>query len=226
MRPRPLCTKLNEMLTSGLELGVFSAIQTHVVTGPLGRETLGPTTDIGMVSDFGVSLPEFVRLLEKQQFSAVFDDYSILMIECSFSADRIRRHRYSYIPCPVEPRLIVDRPQLIPIDEWISDRVSTAQSSPFRSMGTYRFDFDMALAESLVEGHPASHLTFASPSCRMPVCSPMSISHFLNFIFDNFQRPAARFWSDYAPFLTSTGIESTITEQEQLLHHIFWREEV
>jgi hypothetical protein len=59
----------------------------------------------------------------------------------------------------------------------------------------------------------------------MPVCSPMSISHFLNFVFDNFQKAAARFWLNYAPFLKSDGIESTITESEQLLHHVFWLED-
>jgi hypothetical protein len=98
--------KLNEMLLGGLELGVFSAVQTHKLTGPLGRESLAPATQIGMISDFGVSVPEFVRLLEQEKYSAVFDDYAILIIECSFSANRLRRHRYSYIPCPIEQSLI------------------------------------------------------------------------------------------------------------------------
>jgi len=226
MKPRPLCNKLNEMLERGLERGVFLAIQTHVLAGPLGRESLGPTTTLGMVADFGINLHEFVKVLDEGRYSAVFSNYAILRIECSFDSDRLRRHRYSYIPCPVEPTSLLGRPPDKPIVEWIVDVVSAGGDDLFRSLGAYRFDFDSALLNSAVEGHPASHLTFVSPECRMPVRSPMSISHFMNFIFDNFYKGDREFWLDYAPFLSSYGIEDTITEGEQLLHHIYWRDEL
>jgi len=48
MRPRSLCDKLNEFLTTGLANEVFLAIQTHLLADNWRRQSLGPVTAPGM----------------------------------------------------------------------------------------------------------------------------------------------------------------------------------
>ncbi len=46
-----------------------------------------------------------------------------------------------------------------------------------------RFDYDV---ENQSVMHPASHFTFLTSNCRIPVCSPISPLLFVQFILNNF----------------------------------------
>jgi hypothetical protein len=222
MRPRALCNKVNEFFERGMEKGVFLAIQPHLLRGALGGEILEPPTNIGMLTAGGVSVPEYIELLDTDRYSAVFHDHALLMIQCIFEGNEIRNHRYGYIPCPVKPDLMAQRPEEISIADWVRSVISSAGVDGFLSLGTYRFDFTKTTAARSRDPHPASHFTFASAGCRIPVRAPMSISHLMNFLFDNFYRPHRSFWNDFAPHLTGANALDTITEQEQTLHHVTW----
>src|SRR5262249_50819453 len=100
MRPRPLCEKLNEFLATGLEEGIFQAIQTHILEGNTDRESLNPQFAPGMVSDVGIAIDEFLAALDESHYSAVFFDGALLIMQCTFSHNMLQTHRYSYIPCP------------------------------------------------------------------------------------------------------------------------------
>jgi hypothetical protein len=225
MRPRALCNKINELFERGLEEGVFLAIQTHLLHGITSREILGPSTNIGMLSEGGVSVPEYLELLDSDRYSAVFDDHALLMVQCIFENSQILAHRYGYVPCPVKAELLAGRPEDISIADWIRLILSSSGIEAFISVGTYRFDFTKVTPARLSDPHPASHFTFAAARCRLPVRSPMSISHILSFLFDNFYRHHRPFWNDFAPHLTGVAIADTITEGEQMLHHLTWADE-
>jgi hypothetical protein len=226
MRPRALCNKLNELFERGLGEGVFLAIQPHLLTQHRRFETLEPAVALGMLSDFGVSISEYLDLLENNRYSAVFSDYAVVTIQCTFASERLRTHRYSYVPCPVRPELMADRSAEEALADWIRSGIAAAGIESFRSVGTYRFDFVDVTTRQDTDPHPVSHFTFASPNCRLPVRSPMGISQLFHFLFDNFYRRYRRFWQEFAPFLSCFGIEDTITADEQLLHHLNWIDEL
>ncbi|MGY8704273.1 DUF2290 domain-containing protein [Bradyrhizobium sp. 18BD] len=225
MKPRALCNKINEFLEKGLEQGVFLAIQPHLLRGLAGSEALEPPVNIGMLTAGGVSVSEYVELLDADRYSAVFHDHALLMLQCNFAGNEIRNHRYGYIPCPIRPDLMVDRPEDIPVADWVRSVVSSTGVDSFLSLGTYRFDFTKSPPTRSTEPHPVSHLTFASAGCRLPVRSPMTISHMLSFLFDNFYRQYRTFWNDFAPHLNGGVLGDTITESEQMLHHLTWADE-
>jgi len=168
---------------------------------------------------------EFVEILDAGRFSALFDDAAILGIECTFDRGTLRSHRYTFVPCPFDPELVSLRPESIPIADWLRESVLSYGLEAVRSVGAYRFDCVRKPPERSADPHPISHFTFGSPDCRVPVRGPMSISDFLNFIFDNFYRGARPFWLNHAPFLTCEGVEPTITWDEQQLHHLQWMED-
>ena len=224
MRPRPLCDKLNEFLTTGLANEVFLAIQPHLLEDSGRRQSLGPVTAPGMVSAGGISITEFLEILDQNCYSAVFADGALLVMQCTFINDQIDTHRYSYIPCPVDSTLLSLRPEEITLADWLRDSVLADGIDVFRSTGTYRFDCIRVVPSRDTSPHPVSHLTFASSDCRVPVRGPLSIADFLNFVFDNFYRQHRLIWLDYSSHLTCMGTDATITREEQQLHHLNWED--
>lgn len=222
MRPRALCNKVNEFLEKGLEEGIFLAIQPHLLRGFAGTEMLEPPTNIGMLTAGGVSVSEYIDLLDADRYSAVFYDHALLMLQCNFEGSEIQNHRYGYVPCPIRPQLMADRPEEISVADWVRSIVASTGIDSFLSLGTYRFDFTKKAALTSKEPHPACHFTFASAGCRLPVRAPMSISHLLTFLFDNFYRQHRPFWNTFAPHLSSGDVIDTITDSEQMLHHLTW----
>lgn len=221
MNPRDLCTKLNELLADGLSEGVFVAIQPHLLIGSQSGESLAPSQPIGMIGTgaSGVTFADYIQLLENARYSIVLADYSLVTIECFFETRRLVKHRYGYIPCPVVPVLAQGRPEDTAVADWLKEVVAAWGLDALLSLGTYRFDY---APKQKAQGHPASHFTFASADCRIPVRAPMGISDFLNFIFDNFFRQHLSFWRKFSPFLTCAGVEDTIEVDEMVRHHISW----
>lgn len=219
MKPRELCNKLNSFFEDGYSKGIFLAVQHHVLDGPAGNEALGPTTTLGMYADGGLSLEEYSALVDSGRYSAIFSDHALITVECLFSSGSLIKHRYGYIPCPVHKELMEERPLEIPIADWVREAASGQGGDVFRSLGIYRFDYAPKQAG---DRHSASHLTFVSKECRIPVRSALDVSGFLNFIFDNFYARHIPWWLGYAPFLTSETVEDTIEYDEMIRHHISW----
>ncbi|WP_415552655.1 DUF2290 domain-containing protein [Gluconobacter cerinus] len=179
-----------------------------------------------MVSAGGISIDEFLAILDENRYSAVFADGALLHIQCTFNGDDLDTHRYSYIPCPVEPGLVELRPNEIALADWLRDDVLVRGIDVFRSTGTYRFDCVRTAPARDSSPHPISHLTFGSPDCRVPVRSPLSIADFLNFVFDNFYRQHRPIWLNYSSYLTCAGTNMTITMAEQQLQHLYWSDDL
>lgn len=224
MRVRPLCNKLNEFLEVGLEAGVFLAIQHHTVTDGGVSRSLAPTSRLGMVRENGITAHDYLSILNDSTFSAIFSDCAVLSLECRFSPDeRMQAHRYHYIPCPIRPELMADRSEPIAIADWVENVIETHQVNAVMSVGTYRFDFSVDMADDdELNPHPLSHLTFASQGCRIPLRAPLSPSSFLRFTFENFYRRHEKHWYDFAPHLRCLGDEPSIRVDELERHHISW----
>jgi len=223
MKPIPLTKKLNEFLSEGLANDVFEAVNFHTLRDLGSVQKLGPDIDFPMMASGGVSAEEYVKVLEDNNYSAVFKDGSIIVIQVSFEGVRLHSHRYIYLPCPIDQQYISIRSPDIPLADWVRGVVDIEGTESVKSAGYIRFDCVRDLPPT-DEPHPVSHMTFASGDCRVPVYRPLSISEFLNFVFDNFYRQSRNLWLDFAPHLNCDGTEETITIAEQGLHHIYCSE--
>lgn len=125
------------------------------------------------------TLGEYQRLIAGRQYTCLLRDGSFLQISAMFDGQRLIRHRYCFFPCP----LTLDLGEDLTISEHIELLSDAELLERLRLDGPIRFDFDAVAA---CEGHPASHLTALRSSCRVPVFAPLSVGHFVRFVFANF----------------------------------------
>lgn len=223
MRPPQLLSKLNRFLGDGNERRVFEAVTYHSLKNIGSREQkIEPNSHIPMVSAEGVTVEEYLQILEKNSYSAVFDDGAVIIIQVTFKQNNLHSHRYIYIPCPIAQKYISKREADMLLADWIRIIIDEKGTRPIISSGYLRFDCVREHEQSPMEPHPISHMTFISGSCRVPVYRPLTIASFFNFIFDNYYRKHLSFWLKYSAFLNSDGIEDTITAEEQTFHHLDW----
>ncbi len=225
MKPTQICEVLNRFLLDGFASDIFQAYQTHKIDVHGDRIKLVPVEDLGMISSGGISVGEYIDILDRGAYSAVFMDGSIIYIQATFNGHSIDSHRYFFIPCPFYEKATMSKPSHFTLADWLRDSVELEGVEAFRSVGTYRFDCVRELPKDTSVPHPISHMTFGSADCRIPVKGPLSISYFMHFIFDNFFRPQRPFWLGYSSYLNSGDTEITITNLEIQQHHLNWEEE-
>lgn len=219
MKPRPLTQKLNEFLADGLAHVIFDAINTHKLNDHGSALSLEPDSKIPMINSNGISASEYIALLDNNSYSTVFNDGAISIIQAKFKNQKLHSHRYIFIPCPLDQQFISNRPNDIPLSDWVKEVINTEGITSLKSTGYIRFDCVRDLQKTK-DPHPVSHMTFSSGDCRVPVHSPLSISAFFNFLFDNFYRRHRYLWLKHSSFLNCEGTEDTITLEEQMIHHI------
>ena len=222
MDPKSVVDILDRFLVEGLDKRIFLAVQPHILKFEGAQVRLSPAVRIGMVTKGGITISEYVDLLDKNQYSAVFSDGSIFYVECIFSGRTLNRHRYFFIPCPFVEKSIASKPKHISLADWLRESVDRNGKDVFSSKGTFRFDFVRESSPEAGEPHPASHLTFASDTCRMPVRGPLQISSFMKFLFENFFRSDRQIWFDFAKNMRLDEGEVIITNEETYLHHLNW----
>lgn len=225
MRPQSVVLVLDQFLAEGYAKHIFLAIQPHILKFGGEQVELSPESRIGMITNGGITISEYVDLLDNNQYSAVFYDGSLLYMECAFSGEELNRHRYFFIPCPFVERTITSKPDHSELADWLRDRVDIDGKEVFSSRGAFRFDFSREPLRGTADPHPLSHLTFASGTCRMPVQGPVQISSLIRFLFDNFFRNYRHLWLEFATNFRLDEGEVTITNEETQLHHLSWRTE-
>ena len=222
MDPKSVGDILDRFLIEGLDKRIFLAIQPHILKFEGRQVKLSPAVRIGMVTKGGITISEYVDLLDNNQYSAVFGDGSIFYVECIFSGRKLNRHRYLFIPCPFVEKTIASKPRQMSLADWLRESVDRNGKDVFSSKGTFRFDFVRESLHGVGEPHPVSHLTFASDTCRMPVRGPLQISSFIKFLFENFFRSDRKIWLEFAENMRLYEGEVTITNEETYLHHLNW----
>ena len=72
MDPKSVVDILDRFLVEGLDKRIFLAVQPHILKFEGAQIRLSPAVRIGMVTKGGITISEYVDLLDKNQYSAVF----------------------------------------------------------------------------------------------------------------------------------------------------------
>ncbi len=159
------------------------------------------------------TVSDYCEWLESGAYSAVLFDGAILQISYDFDGNDLIGHRLAYYPCPfdVDTELLRTSPVLDVI--WL---YRGRDDERVRLRSPLRFDFDKGAQQA---GHPAVHLTLLWDHCRWAVVAPISLGHFLRFIFRHFY-PALWNAHDFIRQWPQELGERTITRTEEGALHI------
>ena len=126
-------------------------------------------------------MEEFRRTIKERWYSLLMFDGAAIQISYLFKNGELQKHRLCYFPCPVffeqddiAQLGILDLLEYV-TNEDLDDRL--------RIEGPVRFDFDLSAGST---EHPPSHLTISRSTSRVPVSYPLSVGHFMKFVFENF----------------------------------------
>ena len=146
------------------------------------RITWGSTAESNdpLLGQADSTVSEYRQWLSLNKYSVILFDGSIIQITYEFLGNSLTKHRLLYFPCPFQlPADLLDELPILDLIDYYIDR----GIDDVRLRGPVRFDYDRAIDAA---DHPASHFTFQSPHCRIPVMSPLSLGQFMKFIFRNF----------------------------------------
>jgi hypothetical protein len=158
------------------------------------------------------SVAQYCNYVAGQAYSIMLFDGSLLQLSFDLTGDTIVGHRLSYHPCPFEldPALLLGLPLLDAVDLY-----RTAGIDYLRLRSPLRFDYSSANA---AEGHPLSHLHMLWSHCRCAVIAPISLGHFVKFIFSNFYPSVWRTVDFLREWPSELGTKSITTSEEWALH--------
>ena len=159
------------------------------------------------------TVSEYRDWINWQGYSAVLLDGSFIQVSYDFQYSELVGHRLLYFPCPFD--LEIEFLDDLSLPELVSLYLEQGIDQ-IRLRTPVRFDYD---PNAISETHPASHMTFQWSHSRIPVMSPLSPGHFIQFVFQNFY-----------PFLWSTHsflkewprveLEPTISREERSALHL------
>jgi hypothetical protein len=156
------------------------------------------------------SIDEYIEWVKSNSYSALLYDGSFFQITYDFDSDELVGHRLVYYPCPYD----IDE-QLLRT-EGLLDVIQMCNQKDIRLRSPLRFDYDK---DAFSESHPASHMTLLWEHCRWPVVTPLSLGHFVRFIFKHFY---PNLWElhDFINRWPQKSYNSSITKHEQMMLHI------
>ncbi len=161
------------------------------------------------------SVVEYFEWIKNQEYSAFLYDGSFLQISFEFHRDILTRHRLVYYPCPFEmdtaDMTLFKESAFIDVLEEYAHR-----NDRFRTRSAIRFDYSEA--DSKV-GHPASHMTMLTDSCRWAVFGPVSLEQFVGFVFQHFY-PEQWHDTEYLRKLSPNTLGRTIAQEEEKSLHV------
>ena len=129
------------------------------------------------------TMDEYIGWVENNSYSALLFDGAIIQVSFDFSGSALVGHRLHYFPCPFDLDAALVRRE--PFREVLELYAGGSNLDEIRLRTPIRFDFRWD-DEAATGGHPASHMTFQWSHARVPVLAPLSLGHFVRFIFKNF----------------------------------------
>lgn len=133
-----------------------------------------------LFSEFS-SVEQYLEAVRRRDYNFCLADGSIIQIHYRLDEDEIKYHRLCFHPCPFPYPLeeqeglgLIDIPELMNAGELIKE---------LRLVSSIRFDFDGKFSD---DKHAHSHLTINRSSCRVPAFGPISLGHFMRFVFRYF----------------------------------------
>lgn len=200
MTPQAARIELTELVSYLLTNELAIVAQTPMIVDRSGgiREVCSSSLKATRSALVGASgtLWEYRSVLRSGDFLVLLYEGSILQMQYAFSPDgALLRHRHAFLPCPIrfEGDMVEEAPDLetaigMVLEEFspwptnFSEQVEHTEAS-LLLRGPIRFDFDRELHDEL---HSACHLHISSESCRVPVFGPLSVGHFVRFVFRHF----------------------------------------
>ncbi|GHT06340.1 hypothetical protein AGMMS5026_01910 [Endomicrobiia bacterium] len=141
------------------------------------RDSISDMTNLVNIID------RYKKFIENKFYNFILFDGALIQIFYRFKEDEIVEHRLAYVPSSITltSEECYNESIIGMIDMIKDDKIEL--NKRLNDRATIRFDFDR---NNSSEDHPASHLTFISNSCRIPVCSPITPNGFIRFILENF----------------------------------------
>lgn len=143
------------------------------------RVTWPSTCRLPLTAERFATVRQYTRLLEGRDYSALLLDGALLQLSLDVRGSEVRGHRLCYYPCPVDAdeELLQTDPVLDVIELHLSSGTAAIHlRSPLR--------FDYSARES--PAHPQSHLHLLWEHSRCAVYAPLSVGHFVRFVFSAF----------------------------------------
>lgn len=161
---------------------------------------------------------DYFLLLERNDYSYLMNDGGIIQISFIFNGNAIERHRLNFQPCPFQ----FHQQELAEFDggllDFLREAIDPYSAEQIILRSPLRFDY---APEAVSELHPASHLTFNEPYCRIPARSAMQFDTFIKFIFQNFY---PEIWSnkDLVSALTFELEQECLSDFDKKRAYINW----
>ncbi len=178
---RELTNFLSLLLRSGVAISTTSPVETR---GPRGLRRITWSRNSAVPGDLfrnnSSTVSEYRDWIDWQGYSAVLLDGSFVQISYDFEYAELKGHRLLYFPCPfdLDVELLNDLPLTELVHLYLDEGIDNV-----RLRTPVRFDYDPGASSEI---HPASHMTFQWEHSRIPVMSPLSLGHFIQFVFQNF----------------------------------------
>lgn len=229
---RALLIQINELLSFLLEEGLAIDSNSAIIRES-GNDLILTWANApdrlfdALVGKFA-SINEYRNLIENRHYHCMLFDGSIIQFGYLFTNNILSKHRNCYYPCP----LIITSSDIEAIqsghdfvtlfDLLLTQEIDTLRAGISKSEFSdkqnllqfstpFRFDYDPS---SQTDTHPASHLHVLNEECRWPVFGPISVGHFVRFVFRHFY---PKVWSKY-DVLRNWGLQfhiRSITDQER-----------
>ena len=193
MKVGRLCRHITELGFALIEKGFALDAQVHVTCKrPGNRKSLMWSRDRNerLMIDDPSNVDCYLSLIERKDYSYLMNDGGVIQIAVTYHGREIVEHRLLYHPCPFSVgKIDVDEFEGGLLD-FIHDMFMNDLEGNVLLRSPIRFDY---APQAATPDHPASHLTFNDPDCRIPVRSPLQVGAFIEFVFQNFYPDA---WDD------------------------------
>jgi hypothetical protein len=191
MTAHELRNEVDQLVALLSEIGLLVGSQATTIRTHSGLTwvTWARTLDGGLPLG-GETVAEYRAVLRDGEYTCVLRDGAVLQITYVLSGNQLLKHRLCWIPAPIA----IDRDDVIEtdlaelVDQGLEEaglRVldDDAAGEDLLLVAPVRFDYDL---DAHAEDHAACHLTFNRSSCRVPVFGPLSLGHFVRFVFRHF----------------------------------------
>lgn len=169
---------------------------------------------------FRISSPtvqEYREWVSCAGYSAMLYDGSLLQLSFDFNGVEVCGHRLVYLPCPFDLDLDLLRSE--PALEVVDACGSSLNDVRLRS--SIRFDFDPVTHRS---GHPLTHVSLLWDHCRWAVSHPLSVGHFIRFVFRHFYPEVWHSHEFVRQWPQERVAKGDLRVDEASLLHVAWRE--
>jgi hypothetical protein len=199
--PNQLRTEIEDLVADLLEANLAIATRATLIqkAGTNSFVSWASGVPVSVFEEEFGSIAEYLAYLNNAQYTCVLYDGALIQLSYVYARDEIVKHRLGYYPCPLRVErndysaeldfgeavgLLFDSETLAVLDE--SHLVGATR---LRLRSPVRFDFD---SEGATLDHAASHVHLLSSECRWPVFGPVSVGHFVRFVFRRFYTDAWR----------------------------------